>query len=139
MMTTRRDAPNVVICFCDQLRAFDVGCYGDKQIRTPNIDRLASEGVRFETACTNNPVCTPARSILLSGQYSQSCVGSVTNAPEPEPERTVFPDPTIADVLSAAGYRTGLIGKWHIGCNPVQGRIQMRRTLLRSALSNARA
>jgi arylsulfatase A-like enzyme len=113
-----RNKPNVIICLCDQLRTLDVGCYGDSEIRTPNIDRLASEGVRFETACSNNPVCTPARSILLSGQYSRTCAGSLVNVPEPEPQRSIFPDPTIADVFRSAGYRTGLIGKWHIGPHP---------------------
>lgn len=115
-MTTRPD--NVIICLCDQLRAFDIGCYGGNNIRTPNIDRFAAEGVRFETACSNNPVCTPARSILLSGQYGRSCTGSLVNVPEPEMERSIFPDPTIADTFKAAGYRTGLIGKWHIGPHP---------------------
>ena len=117
-MTTRRDKPNVVICLCDQLRAFDVGCYGDSRIRTPNIDKLASEGVRFDIACSNNPVCTPARSILLSGQYSRSCTGSLTNVGEPEPQRGIFPGPTLADSFRSADYRTGLIGKWHIGPHP---------------------
>ena len=110
--------PNVIICLCDQLRSFDVGCYGDKHIRTPNIDRLASEGVRFETACSNNPVCTPARSILLSGQYSRTCAGSLVNSPEPERERATFPGPTVAEAFGSAGYRTGLIGKWHVWTHP---------------------
>lgn len=117
-MNTRRDRPNVVICLCDQLRAFDVGCYGDSEIRTPNIDKLASEGVRFETACSNNPVCTPARSILLSGQYSRTCAGSLVNVAEPIAERDIFPDPTIAEAFKSAGYRTGLIGKWHVRTHP---------------------
>lgn len=116
--TMARNKPNVIICLCDQLRAFDVGCYGDGEIRTPNIDKLASEGVRFDIACSNNPVCTPARSILLSGQYSRSCAGSLVNVAEPEPQRRIFPSPTIADVFKSAGYRTGLIGKWHIGPHP---------------------
>jgi len=117
-MTTRRDKPNVIVCLCDQLRAFDVGCYGSSFVRTPNMDALASEGVRFETACSNNPVCTPGRSILLSGQFSRTCAGSLINVGEPEPERSIFPDPTLADAFRSAGYRTGLVGKWHIGSHP---------------------
>lgn len=112
------DKPNVIICFCDQLRAFEVGCYGSKSVKTPNIDAFAAQGVRFETACTNNPVCTPARSILLSGQYSRTCAGALGNCGEPEPERAVFPNTTIAEAFKAAGYRTGLIGKWHMRPHP---------------------
>ena len=57
--------PNVIVVLCDQLRAFEVGCYGNDTIRTPHIDRLAAEGVRFDLAISNNPVCMPARSALL--------------------------------------------------------------------------
>ena len=59
--------PNVILCICDQLRAFEVGCYGNKVVRTPHLDRLAAEGVRFETAVSNNPVCMPARSLPAVG------------------------------------------------------------------------
>ena len=55
----------------DQLRPFELGCYGHPFIPTPNIDRLAAMGVRFDVACCANPVCTPSRSTLLSGQYSR--------------------------------------------------------------------
>ncbi|HEY8669120.1 MAG TPA: sulfatase-like hydrolase/transferase, partial [Tepidisphaeraceae bacterium] len=67
--------PNVVLCVCDQLRAFEAGCYGNAVIRTPNIDRLAAGGVRFDVACSNNPICCPARAILLTGQHSRTCTG----------------------------------------------------------------
>ncbi len=110
--------PNVIICFCDQLRPFDVGCYGSEFVKTPNMDAFAAQGVRFETACTNNPVCTPARSILLSGQYSRTCAGALGNCGEPEAQRNIFPNTTIAEAFKAAGYRTGLIGKWHMRPHP---------------------
>ena len=111
---------------CDQLRAFEVGCYGNPIIRTPHIDQLAHEGVRFETAVTNNPVCMPARSCLLSGQYSRTCMGNLGNTvardaqgrvylPEyPAQQRTQLPGPTLAEQLHSAGYETALIGKWHV-------------------------
>jgi arylsulfatase A-like enzyme len=117
-VTTRRHKPNVIVCLCDQLRAFDVGCYGSSFVRTPNMDKLASQGVRFDVACSNNPVCTPGRSILLSGQYSRTCTGSLINVGEPEPDRKVFAGPTLAEAFKSAGYRTGLIGKWHIEPHP---------------------
>ena len=71
--------PNIIICTCDQLRAFEVGCYGNKIIHTPHVDRLASEGTRFETAVTNYPVCMAARSVLISGQYNRTCTGGIGN------------------------------------------------------------
>ena len=110
--------PNVVVCLCDQLRAFEVGCYGNAVIRTPNIDRLAREGVRFEVACSNNPVCTPGRSILLTGQYSRTCQGTLVNCGEPVAERVQLPDVTLAEALKSEGYDTALIGKWHIAPEP---------------------
>lgn len=56
---------NVIVCLCDMLRPFELGCYGHPAVRTPHIDRLAAEGVRFELAVTSNPLCTPARSSLI--------------------------------------------------------------------------
>lgn len=118
-MTQRvSDRPNVVLCLTDQLRPFEIGCYGSRVVRTPDIDRLAADGVRFEIACTNNPCCTPARSILLAGQYSRTCVKTFENAEEPVPTRDRMRDPTLAEVFKKAGYRTGLIGKWHIHPQP---------------------
>ena len=121
------DRPNVIVCMCDQLRAFEVGCYGNPVIRTPNLDRLAQDGVRFEHAVTNNPVCTPARSCLISGQYSRSCMGSHRHAVQkdaapadplrdeyPFQERTQLVDPALPEQFRDLGYDTALIGKWHI-------------------------
>ena len=110
--------PNIVVCLCDQLRAFEVGCYGNSVVRTPSIDRLARNGVQFQTACSNNPVCTPGRSILISGQYSRTCVGTLTNCDHPRAPRSKFPVPTLADALKPAGYHTGAVGKWHIALKP---------------------
>ena len=120
------DRPNIILCMCDQLRAFEVGCYGNPVIRTPHLDRLAAEGVRFETVVTTFPVCMAARSVTLSGQYNRCCTGGVGNVCTPLPGGVVhFPqypvngrphlqDPTLAEVLRDRGYRTSAIGKWHI-------------------------
>ncbi len=112
--------PNVILCQCDQLRAFEVGCYGNTVIRTPHIDRLAGRGARFDLAVTNNPVCTPARSCLLTGQYSRTCAGTVDNVflDPPAQERSRLKDTTIAEVFKQAGYDTALIGKWHVWGHP---------------------
>jgi choline-sulfatase len=104
-MTNR---PKVIVCLTDQLRPFELGCYGGNIVPTPAIDSLAATGVRFETAL----------SILLSGQYCRTCLGSLGNSPEPIPERKRMVDPTLAEVFRDAGYRTGLIGKWHIHVDP---------------------
>jgi arylsulfatase A-like enzyme len=61
------DRPHVIVCICDQLRGFEVGCYGNEVVRTPHIDQLAAQGVRFEHAGSPDPVCMPARSLLISG------------------------------------------------------------------------
>ena len=121
-----KNKPNVIICICDQLRAFEVGCYGNQVISTPNIDDLARNGVRFEHAVSTDPVCMPARSSLVSGQYARTCMGALGNASVPDEhgrpivaswplqERIHLPDPTIAEQFKDAGYDTALIGKWHI-------------------------
>lgn len=118
--------PNIVFCMCDQLRAFEVGCYGNPTIRTPNMDRLASEGVRFETAVTSYPICMASRSVLLSGMYNRSCTGGISNVAYPgRPGSFALPEypfsgrphlreTTLPELLRAQGYHTAVIGKWHI-------------------------
>ncbi|MHA2009205.1 MAG: sulfatase family protein [Candidatus Hodarchaeales archaeon] len=123
----KKDRPNVIICMCDQLRAFEVHCYGNEIIQTPNIDRLANEGARFEIGITNNPLCMPARSIILTGQYSRTCCGQLYNsyALVPGGDKWILPeyptrgrphlrDPTLPETLRNNGYSTAAIGKWHI-------------------------
>ena len=103
-----RKKPNVIFVFADQLRAQALGCYGDKQARTPNIDRLASEGARFTNAISTWPVCSPFRAMLLTGRYPMSN-GVVYN------EYPIWDGQTcVADVFKAQGYATGYIGKWHL-------------------------
>lgn len=111
------DSPNVVLCLTDQLRPFEIGCYGGRA-HTPGIDSLARNGVRFEIACSNQPSCTAARSILVTGQYARTCAGTLLNCEEPVPEREKLLSPTLAEVFKASGYHTGLIGKWHIHPQP---------------------
>jgi hypothetical protein len=78
-----KELPNILLCTCDQLRSFEVGCYGNPVIRTPNVDRLAQGGVRFGTAVTNFPVCMAARSVLFSGQANRTCTGGLGNVAFP--------------------------------------------------------
>lgn len=116
--------PNVIIIFCDQLRSTALGCYGNRFVKTPNIDRLAQNGFLFENGISNSPVCVPARSNLLSGQYSRTCTGSRTNEMSADngifgrKDRMKFKDPTIAEEFKKLGYKTAQIGKWHIDTRP---------------------
>lgn len=101
---------NVLFIFADQMHAFAMGCMGNEDIDTPNLDRLAGQGTLFESCYTSNAVCTPYRAALVSGRYaSQTGIMNNTTAPIPEGERTV------ADCLNESGVHTSYVGKWHIG------------------------
>lgn len=101
-------ARNVVVVLCDQLRRSALGCYGDPNVATPNIDRLAAEGARFENACSTFPVCVPARFTMVTGEYAHTrSVPAIDYALSPA-------EHTIADAFGAAGYDTAHVGKWHL-------------------------
>lgn len=110
--------PNVVILFPDQLRAMEVACYGHPIVQSPNIDRLAAGGVRMSLAFSNFPVCSPARSILLSGRYARSTGVLHNQDQEAQPGRPTNQTPTLAEVFAANGYHTALVGKWHLAPTP---------------------
>jgi len=100
--------PNIIFFFSDQQRWDTCGCYGQKLEVTPNLDRMAREGVLFEHAYTCQPVCGPARAVLQTGKYATE-VGCFRNGIAlPTDERT------IAHVMSDAGYEVAYIGKWHL-------------------------
>lgn len=122
MTKNSKHGPNILVLFADQLRPFELGCHGHPVVKTPNIDRLASLGVRFDVACTNNPVCTPARSTLISGQYGRTCTGMLGCCGNPSDRRSKFPDTTLPELLSIGydGYETFACGKWHIEPNPLR-------------------
>jgi arylsulfatase A-like enzyme len=109
-------APNVVVVLADDLGYGDLGCYGQKKIRTPNIDKLAAEGVRFTQAYAGATVCAPSRCCLMTGRHGghASIRGNREIKPEgqePMPGDTV----TLAHVMKKAGYATGIVGKWGLG------------------------
>ncbi len=103
--------PNIIFFFTDQQRWDTVGCYGQPLDVTPNLDRMAREGVKFESAFTCQPVCGPARACLQTGKYAAK-IGVYRNAIAlPRNEKS------IAHWLSGAGYEVGYIGKWHLASN----------------------
>ncbi len=105
----KKKQPNLLFIFTDQ-QSFDMlGCYGNQQIQTPHLDRLASEGVRFEYCISSSPVCTPMRAMLLSGQHPLKN-GAFTNDVNMFPGNGTY----FAEVLNAHGYQTGYVGKWHV-------------------------
>ncbi len=100
--------PNILFLLPDQWRGMDLGSAGNTQVRTPNLDRLAADGVQFNNASANTPVCTPARGMLLTGRYPHATGTAVNDVPLP------IQEVTIAETLRRAGYYTGFIGKWHL-------------------------
>jgi len=105
--------PNVVVIFADDLGYGDVGCQGSK-IRTPAIDGLARDGMRFTHGITANPVCSPSRAGLLTGRYPTRC--GVPNVFFPRDEKGMnLDEQTLAELLMGRGYRTACVGKWHLG------------------------
>ena len=120
-----QDSPNIVFIFIDDLGWGDLGCYGNDFIDTPRIDQLAKEGMRFTDFYASGAVCSPTRCAVQSGQ-NQARIGITAHIPghwRPF-ERVITPQTTmalpldtitVAESLQAAGYRTGYVGKWHLG------------------------
>jgi arylsulfatase A-like enzyme len=114
------EKPNIIFLLADDLSWGDLGCYGQRHILTPNIDRLAAEGMRFTSAYAGNSVCAPSRSCLMEGLHPGharvrgNSYGPYRHSLQPE-------DVTVAEVLKKAGYATGLFGKWGLAVSDQPG------------------
>jgi arylsulfatase A-like enzyme len=112
-----QDKPNIILIFADDLGYADVGCYGAKGFKTPNLDKMAKEGIRFTSFYTGCSVCSGSRAALMTGRHYQR-VG-VPPVMFPGNKNGLNPNEiTIARVLAKLGYFTGIIGKWHLGHLP---------------------
>jgi len=104
--------PNIVMIVVDDMRWDDLGCMGHPFVKTPNIDRVANEGVKFTNAFCTTPLCSPVRGSILTGQYPHTNgIIDNTNRSEQSHQLTTFP----LLLKDSAGYRTGFVGKWHMG------------------------
>ncbi len=114
--SANRGRPNIIYIMADDLGYGDLGCYGQEVIQTPNIDRMRAEGVKFTQCYAGSTVCAPSRCALMTGYHTGHCWirGNARVALRPE-------DVTVAELLKAQGYATGLIGKWGLGNEDTTG------------------
>ncbi len=107
---TARGRPNIIFILADDLGYGDLGCYGQRTLRTPCLDRMAAEGMRFTDAYSGSTVCAPSRCALMTGLHTGHCRvrGNALVPLLPE-------DVTVAELLKGAGYATGIVGKWGLG------------------------
>jgi arylsulfatase A-like enzyme len=109
--TAQGKKPNIIYIMIDELGYFELSCMGNKYIETPNIDHMATEGMRFTQALAGGPVCAPTRCVLMTGQHTGHC--TVRKNSQVWPMRAE--DVTVAELLKKAGYATGGFGKWGCG------------------------
>lgn len=112
--TTNSSLPNIVFIFADDLGYGDLGCFGATDIATPNIDRIAAEGIKFTSFLSASPVCSPSRAGLLTGRMPQRMGINAVFFPESftgmDQEEITF-----AEIVKEKGYQTAIVGKWHLG------------------------
>lgn len=119
LQTPKNVIPNFIIILADDLGYGDISCYGNTKIKTPNLDQMAMEGVRFLDFHSNGAVCSPTRASLLTGKYQQRTgITGVITAKEHREAGLALSEVTLAEAFKKEGYVTGIFGKWHLGYNP---------------------
>ncbi len=106
--------PNIVFILSDDQGYGDLGVYGNPDIDTPHLDEIARLGIRLDQHYSGAPLCAPARAALLTGRYHHR-TGALSVEPNRGMDRIALRETTIADLFKAAGYATGMVGKWHNG------------------------
>src|SRR5680860_1184717 len=115
--TKTEQSPNFVVVFIDDVGYGDVGCYGATGYASPNLDKMASEGMRFTNFYSAQPVCSASRAGILTGCYPNRI--GIHNAMMPNSKKGLHPsETTLAEMLKTNGYRTAIYGKWHLGDHP---------------------
>lgn len=112
-----RPQPNIIVIYADDLGWGDLGCYGNPLIRTPNLDRMAAEGMRFTQFYSAAPLCSPSRAALLTGRYPIRSGMSFVLFPDSQGGLPAS-ELTMAEMLKSRGYATHIVGKWHLGHLP---------------------
>ncbi|WP_139956440.1 sulfatase family protein [Flavicella sediminum] len=121
-LVNKKNPPNFIVIFTDDQGYGDLGCFGGKHVHTPNIDKMAAEGMKLTNFYVAAPVCSPSRAALMTGCYPKRinmATGSKSGVLLAADSKGLHPNEiTIAEVLKTKGYATGIIGKWHLGDQP---------------------
>lgn len=124
----KKELPNIIYIYADDLGYGELGSYGQQKIKTPNLDRMATEGMRFTQHYAGSPVCAPSMAMLMTGNHGghSSIRGNFELGGFPDSaERGQMPLPdisfTVAELLKQSGYKTAMIGKWGMGMNATEG------------------
>ena len=116
---TKKTLPNIILILADDLGYNGLACYGSEKVQTPNLDQLASTGLRFTDFHSNGMVCSPTRAALMTGKYQQRTgIEGVITAANHRDVGLGLEEITMAEALKEHGYKTGIFGKWHLGYDP---------------------